>query len=68
VPGDTDDHAEALFLAASSIGARRPSGRLSPRSVSTIVGGIGRLHDAEVSDRDRQLSTLRPHDPRHTFG
>jgi len=67
-PGDTDQHSEALFLAASSIGARRPGGRLSPRSVNTIVSGIGRLHDAEVTDRDRRLGTLRPHDLRHTFG
>ena len=64
-PGDTDQHSEALFLAAGSIGARRPGGRLSPRSVNTIVGEIGRLHDAEVTDRERQLGTLRPHDLRH---
>jgi site-specific recombinase XerD len=67
-PGDTDQHSEALFLAASSIGARRPGGRLSPRSINTIVGEIGHLHDAEVTDRERQLGALRPHDLRHTFG
>jgi integrase len=67
-PGDADEHSEALFLAASSIGTRRPGGRLSPRSVNTIVGEIGRLHDAEVTDRERQLGALRPHDLRHTFG
>lgn len=67
-PGDADDHSEALFLAASSIRARRPGGRLSPRSVNTIVGEIGRIHDAEITDRDRRLGTLRPHDLRHTFG
>jgi integrase len=67
-PGDTDQHSEALFLAAGSIGARRPGGGLSPRSVNTIVAGIGRLHDAEVTDRERQLGALRPHDLRHTFG
>ena len=67
-PGDTDQHSEALFLAASSIGARRPGGRLSPRSINNIVGEIGRLHDAEITDRERQLGTLRPHDLRHTFG
>ena len=38
-PGDTDDHSDALFLAASSISAR-PGGRLSPRSINTIVGQI----------------------------
>ena len=67
-PGDTDEQSEALFLAASSIGARRPGGRLSPRSVNTIVGEIGRIHDAEIADRERQLGVLRPHDLRHTFG
>jgi integrase len=67
-PGDADDHSEALFLAASSIATRRPGGRLSPQSVNTIVGEIGRLHDAEVTDRERQLGALRPHDLRHTFG
>lgn len=67
-PGDADQHSEALFLAAASIGARRPGGRLSPRSVNTIVSEIGRIHDTEVTDRDRQLGALRPHDLRHTFG
>jgi site-specific recombinase XerD len=67
-PGDTDQHSEALFLAASSIAARRPGGRLSPRSVNTIVSEIGRLHDAEITDHAHQLGTLRPHDLRHTFG
>ena len=67
-PGDADHRSEALFLAASSISARRPGGRLSPRSVNTIVAGIGRLHDAETADRERQLGVLRPHDLRHTFG
>jgi integrase len=67
-PGDADDHSEALFLAARSIGTRRPGGRLSPRSVNTIVAEIGRIHDAEVTDRERRLGTLRPHDLRHTFG
>ncbi len=67
-PGDADEHSEALFLAASSIGTRRPGGRLSPRSVNTIVGEIGRFHDAEVTDRERQVGALRPHDLRHTFG
>ena len=67
-PGDADHESEALFLAASTISARRPGGRLSPRSVNTIVGEIGRLHDAETTDRERQLGALRPHDLRHTFG
>jgi site-specific recombinase XerD len=67
-PADVDEHSEALFLAASSIGARRPGGRLSPRSVNTIVAEIGRIHDAETTDRERHLGVLRPHDLRHTFG
>jgi site-specific recombinase XerD len=67
-PGDADHESEALFLAASSISARRPGGRLSPRSVNTIVTEIGRIHDAETTDRERQLGSLRPHDLRHTFG
>ena len=67
-PGDADEQSEALFLAASSIAARRLGGRLSPRSVNTIVGEIGRIHDAETADRDRHLGVLRPHDLRHTFG
>jgi integrase len=46
---------------------RRPDGRLSPRSINTIVGEIGRLHDAQTTDPDRKLGTLRPHDVRHTF-
>src|SRR6266702_6154754 len=67
-PGDTDEQSKALFLAACTIAARRPGGRLSPRSVSTNVGEIGRIHDAETADRDRHLGVLRPHDLRHTFG
>ncbi|WP_113702009.1 tyrosine-type recombinase/integrase [Nonomuraea lactucae] len=57
----------ALFLSAASIAARRPDGRLSPRSINTIVGEIGRLHDAQTSDPGRKLGVLRPHDARHTF-
>jgi len=60
--GDADEHSDALFLAASSIAARRPGGRLSPRSVNTIVSEIRRIHDAETTDRERQLGVLRPHD------
>ncbi|HUR06117.1 MAG TPA: tyrosine-type recombinase/integrase [Nonomuraea sp.] len=57
---DVTDESAALFLAASSIAARRPDGRLSPRSINTIVGEIGAIHDL-------QLGALRPHDLRHTF-
>ncbi len=65
--GDADQDAAALFVAASSIAARRLGGRLSPRSINTIVGEIGRIHDLEVAGADRRLGTLRPHDLRHTF-
>jgi integrase len=68
-PADTDEHSEALFLAAGSIGARRPGGRLSTRTINTIVGEIGRLHDAQFddADADRRIGGLTPHDGRHTF-
>ena len=52
-PRDADQDSEALFLAASSISARRPGGRLSPRSVDTIVVEVGRLHDTPRSRRWR---------------
>jgi integrase len=66
-PADADALSEALFLAAASIATRRPGGALSPRSINTIVGEIGRLHDLQVDDPERQLDTLRPHDLRHSF-
>jgi integrase len=68
-PGDAAASHEptALFLTAASVAARRPDGRLSPRSINTIVAEIGRLHDAQISDPDRKLGVLRPHDARHTF-
>jgi integrase len=67
-PGDADDGlAAALFLAARSIVTRRPGGRLSPRSITTIVAEVGAIHDLEVDSADRQLGGLRPHDLRHSF-
>jgi integrase len=66
-PHDADTLSDALFLAAASIATRRPGGTLSPRSINTIVGQIGRLHDLQVDDPERQLDTLRPHDLRHSF-
>jgi site-specific recombinase XerD len=66
-PHDLDEASTALFLAAASIATRRPGGRLSPRSINTIVADIGRIHDLEVHGPDRKLGTLRPHDARHTF-
>jgi len=52
-PRDADQDSEAPFLAASSISARRPGGRLSPRSVNTIVVEVGRLHDTPRSRKWR---------------
>ncbi|WP_322750962.1 MULTISPECIES: site-specific integrase [unclassified Frankia] len=67
-PGDVNAESTALFLAAGSIATRRAGGRLSPRSINTVVGEIGRIHDLEVSNAERRLGALRPHDLRHTFG
>ncbi len=64
-PGDVDEASAALFVAARSIASRRPDGRLSARSVNTIVAELGHIHDLEVVGADRQLGTLRPHDLRH---
>jgi len=66
-PADVDEASAALFLAAASIATRRPGGRLSPRSINTVVGEVGRIHDLEVTGAERQLGTLRPHDLRHSF-
>ena len=37
------------------------------RAINLILGQIGRWHDAEVRDTARKISSLRPHDLRHTF-
>jgi integrase len=66
-PKDAGDGPPALFLSAVGIPARAPDGRLSPRAVNLILEQIGRWHDAEITDPQRQLSPLRPHDLRHTF-
>lgn len=66
-PTDVDDESTALFLAASSIASRRSGGRLSTRTVNTVVGEVGRIHDLEVDGADRKLGDLSPHDARHTF-
>ena len=58
---------EALFLSAAGTPARRADGRLSVRAVNLLLERIGRWHDAEVTDPDRRISPLRPHDLRHTF-
>jgi integrase len=57
----------ALFLTATGIPSRRQHGRLSVRAINLILEQIGRWHDAELDDRGRHISPLRPHDLRHTF-
>ena len=64
---DAISESTALFLSAASVSSRRPDGRLSGRSINTILERIGRLHDAEHTDPERHVSPLRPHDLRHTF-
>jgi integrase len=66
-PADADEHSTVLLLATASIASRRPGGRLSPRTVNTIVGEVGRIHHLEVEGTDRKLGVLAPHDARHTF-
>jgi len=66
-PRDTNALTKALFLSATGIPARKPDGRLSPRSINLILAQIGRWHDSEVQDQSRKISPLRPHDLRHTF-
>jgi site-specific recombinase XerD len=56
-----------LFLTAVEVTSRRVDGRLSTRTVNTILERIGRWHDAEIEDSNRHISPLRPHDLRHTF-
>lgn len=64
----TDPRATALFLSATGLPARRKDGRLSTRSINTLLEQIGKWHDAEQKDEARMISPLRPHDLRHTFG
>ena len=66
-PFDATSESTALFLSAASVSSRRPDGRLSGRSINTILERIGRIHDAEHTEPQRHISPLRPHDLRHTF-
>ncbi|BAZ19465.1 integrase domain protein SAM domain protein (plasmid) [Kalymmatonema gypsitolerans NIES-4073] len=66
-PRDVSSQEQALFLSASSLSSRRSDGRLSPRAINLILEQIGRWHDADVTDPERKISPLRPHDLRHTF-
>jgi integrase len=60
---------QPLFVSAGNAQPRSEDGRLSPRSINLILAQIGRWHDAELDERDkeRRISPLRPHDLRHTF-
>lgn len=64
---DAGDNILSLFLSASEVSARRSEGRLSPQSINNILIQIGRWHDSELTQIERQISPLRPHDLRHTF-
>jgi integrase len=64
-PADAAPGSTALFLSASSIGSRRPDGRMSTRAISQLCEQIGRWRDAEQPDPARHVSPLRPHDLRH---
>lgn len=58
---------QVLFLSAAGATNRTKNGRLSPRTINSILERIGRWHDAEQSDPDRKISPFQPHDCRHTF-
>jgi hypothetical protein len=57
-PRDASGDAPAVFLSAVSVASRRSGGRLSPRSINSILERIGRWH-AEHSDPARWVSPLR---------
>jgi len=56
-----------LFLSAASRSPRRPDGRLSPRAINLILEQIGCWYDSEMTQEERKISPLQPHDLRHTF-
>ena len=66
-PLDVSGDGGPLFVSAVGIPARSADGRLSPRSINTILEQIGRWHDSEQKDLARRISPLKPHDLRHTF-
>jgi site-specific recombinase XerD len=65
---DETPESRTLFLSASSLASRRESGQMTPQAINQILQQIGRWHDGEVTDPERRISPLRPHDLRHTFG
>jgi len=66
-PVDESDKSEHLFLSAYNLPARKENGKLTVRAINLILEQIGNWHDAEVKDKERKISPLRPHDLRHTF-
>ena len=64
---DKERQFDATPESAASVSSRHPDGRLSGRSINTILERIGRIHDAEHTEPQRHISPLRPHDLRHTF-
>ncbi|OBZ15943.1 hypothetical protein A8L34_27755 [Bacillus sp. FJAT-27264] len=60
-----DAEADALFLTARGIPARKPDGRLSLQAINQLVRRIGNFHDQCFPERT--LSPLQPHSLRHTF-
>ncbi len=66
-PRDAAPSSTAVFLSVQGLPARAADGRLSPRAINLILSQIGRWHDAEISDPQRHIAPLRPHDLRHTF-
>ncbi|WP_248812370.1 tyrosine-type recombinase/integrase [Frankia sp. AgPm24] len=48
--------------------SQHSASRLLRSPPESAIGEIGRIHDLEVTDAERRLGVLRPHDLRHTFG
>lgn len=66
-PQDETEGSTTLFLTATGIPARLPDARMDKSSINRILTQIGKWHDAEQPDPERNISPLRPHDLRHTF-
>ena len=47
-PLGSNEQTTALFLSAAGLHSRKADGRLSPRSINTILQQIGRWHDAII--------------------
>lgn len=64
---DVTPGATALFLSPVGRNNRKPDGRLATRTINSILEDIARWHDGEQTDPERKISSLTPHDLRHTF-